>query len=427
MEELNVRKKLFNRSFTLFILGRLVSLIGSGIQMIAIPLYILDVTGSGSAMGIFTFLGIFPRLAAAPFAGVIGDRWNRKKIMVWMDLLRGFLILLLAVMAFRNVLTIIVLFIIQAAISIFDGFFGAATEAMLPDIVEEEQLKRANSVLGSVNSFSMIIGPVLGGIIYGIFGITMVFFLNGLSFVVSAVSEMFIIYRVKFEKARKLDLKAFFIEFKEGLNFIVKHRGLKYLFTFAMILNFLFSPLFQVVEPYVLRHIVKMSAQQYGFIQTFFTVGMLLGNITLAIFLTRIKNKLLMVSGIIVQGIMTMVFGILIFPNVLSIFSIWAFFIITATIYFTIGFFNALVNVPIGTNLQIMTPTEIRSRVFSTLEVFAQLITPLGAVIYGFLLDHIPAYSIFITVSSVGILIMIVFIMIAPNEVYEPETERITS
>lgn len=421
MKKTNLTNKLFDKNFTLFTLGRLVSIIGSGIQMIAIPLYILDITGSGAAMGIFTLLGMLPRLLAAPFAGVIGDRWNRKKIMVWTDFLRGFLILFLALLSFNGTLTILILFIIQAIVSVFDGFFGAATGAMLPDIVSEDNLRKANSVLGSVNSFSLIIGPILGGIIYGVLGITMVFFLNGISFLISGISEIFIDYKVKFEKVGKLNFKSFFTEFKEGLSFIVKKRGLRYLFSFAMITNFLLSPLFQVVEPYILRQIVKMSAQQYGFVQTFFTIGMLLGNIVLAVFLSKTKAKNLMVMGISIESLMMLAFGILIFPNILSLFSIWNFFWITGIIYFTIGLFNTFVNVPINTNLQLMTPSNIRSRVFSAIEIFAQLMVPFGAVIYGFLLDHVAAHIIFLTATLIALVIAIVFFVVAPYEVYEPK------
>lgn len=421
MKKTNLTNKLFDKNFTLFTLGRLVSIIGSGIQMIAIPLYILDITGSGAAMGIFTLLGMLPRLLAAPFAGVIGDRWNRKKIMVWTDFLRGFLILFLALLSFNGTLTILILFIIQAIVSVFDGFFGAATGAMLPDIVSEDNLRKANSVLGSVNSFSLIIGPILGGIIYGVLGITMVFFLNGISFLISGISEIFIDYKVKFEKVGKLNFKSFFTEFKEGLSFIVKKRGLRYLFSFAMIINFLLSPLFQVVEPYILRQIVKMSAQQYGFVQTFFTIGMLLGNIVLAVFLSKTKAKNLMVMGISIESLMMLAFGILIFPNILSLFSIWNFFWITGIIYFTIGLFNTFVNVPINTNLQLMTPSNIRSRVFSAIEIFAQLMVPFGAVIYGFLLDHVAAHIIFLTATLIALVIAIVFFVVAPYEVYEPK------
>jgi MFS transporter, DHA3 family, macrolide efflux protein len=71
------------RNLLLFIGGRLISLIGSGIQMIAIPLFILDYTGSGTLMGVFTMLCMIPMLLVAPLAGVLGDRWNRKGIAVY--------------------------------------------------------------------------------------------------------------------------------------------------------------------------------------------------------------------------------------------------------------------------------------------------------------------------------------------------------
>ncbi|ABR30238.1 MFS transporter [Thermosipho melanesiensis] len=417
-----MRKITLNKNFTLFILGRLVSLIGSGIQMIAIPLYILDKTGSGTAMGIFTLLGILPRLLAAPFSGVIGDRFNRKNIMVLTDFIRGILIILLYILSFRNMLQLIILFIIQAIVSVLDGFFGAATSAMLPDIVSEEQLRRANSILGTVNSFSMIIGPILGGVIYGFFGISLVFLFNGISFILSAISEMFIEYNTLFKTKEKLSAKSFFIEFKEGLVFIVKKRSLKILFTFAMFTNFLIAPLLQVVEPYILRQIVKMSAQQYGLVQTFFTIGMLLGNIALISFFSKMKNKPLMIQGLAVEIALLFIFTYFIFPDVLTRFSTLQFFWLTAAIYFTFGFFNVQVNVPISTNLQLMTPSDIRSRVFSTLEVFSQIMVPLGAVIYGFLLDHIAAHFIFLFATILTSLITFVFLLIAPKEVYEPKT-----
>ncbi|MDK2886009.1 MAG: transporter, family, macrolide efflux protein [Thermosipho sp. (in: thermotogales)] len=415
---------LFEKNFVLYTLGRLVSVIGSGIQIVAIPLYILDITGSGAAMGIFTLLGMIPRLLAAPFAGVIGDRWNRKNIMVWTDFLRGILILYLALLAFSNTLNLIVLFVVQAIVSIFDGFFAAATGAMLPDIVHKEHLRKANSILGSVNSFSMVIGPILGGIIYGVFGISLVFLLNGISFVVSAISEIFITYEVKFKGGKKLNLKLFFVEFKEGLFFIFKKRELKYLVVFAIIINFLLYPLYEVVEPYVLRQVVKFSAQQYGFIQTFFTVGMLLGNVILASFLSKIRSKVLMISGIFSQTAMLIVFSIFIFPNILSLFSNWGFFVITGIIYFIIGLFNTFVNVPVSTNLQLMTPSNIRSRVFASLEVLFQLMIPLGAVLYGFLLDFIPSHFIFLSISLSTLITSLIFVIISPVEMFEPNIEE---
>nr|WP_049753238.1 MFS transporter [Kosmotoga olearia] len=129
------------RNFWLYAMGRLVSLIGSGIQSLALSLYILDITGSGTMMGTFLIMSMLPVIILAPIAGVVGDRFNRKAIMIYMDFARGALIFFLAFLAYRNMLTLPVIYISQFAMAIMDTFFGPATSAMLPDIVPKEHLR----------------------------------------------------------------------------------------------------------------------------------------------------------------------------------------------------------------------------------------------------------------------------------------------
>ncbi|HIH72724.1 MAG TPA: MFS transporter [Thermococcaceae archaeon] len=181
-----------NRNFWLYAMGRFVSLVGSGVQDVALPLFILDLTGSGTIMGIFMIISMLPRLILYPIAGVVGDKINRKWIMVWMDFGRGAVILFLALLASRNLITIPILFGTQFVVSLMNALFGPATSAMLPDIVEKEELMRANSILMSLNSTAYIVGPALGGIIYGMGGIMIAFLINGVSFIASGVSELFI-------------------------------------------------------------------------------------------------------------------------------------------------------------------------------------------------------------------------------------------
>jgi MFS family permease len=183
-----------DRNFWLYSMGRLVSFVGTGVQNVALPLFILDLTGSGTLMGTFMIASMVPRLILYPVAGVIGDRLNRKWIMVWTDLGRGALILFLALLAARGVLTIPILFLAQLLISVMNALFGPATMAMIPDIVEDEELTKANSTLGGIDGLSMIVGPAMGGIIYGLGGIQTAFLVNGASFVASGISEIFIKY-----------------------------------------------------------------------------------------------------------------------------------------------------------------------------------------------------------------------------------------
>lgn len=80
----------FNRDFWLFAVGRFVSQLGWAVQDVALPLYVLDKTHSGSMMTAFILAEMIPALIVMPFAGVVGDRYNRKKLMVWFDIAREF-------------------------------------------------------------------------------------------------------------------------------------------------------------------------------------------------------------------------------------------------------------------------------------------------------------------------------------------------
>jgi MFS family permease len=412
-------------NFALFALGRLVSLIGAGIQMIALPLYILDITGSGTAMGFFTLLSIIPRLAATPFAGVLGDRWNRKKIMVNTDYGHGLILYGLGFLSIIGKMNIGFVFGGTVILSIFDAFFSGATSGMLPDIVPEANLKKANSTMGFVSSISRIIGPIIGGIIYGFVGIRGVFFINATCFTLSAFSEMFIVYHPELRKDR-LTLSKFFIDIKEGAEFVFRKRGLKYLFIFAMLINFVSTPIFSIVYPYVLKTVIRFSSQQYGYLQSAFILGALIGNLLIIKFLLKASNKKMIVGGLFAEGLLQYVFIFSLFQPVFGFLqsAIWLYFSIIGALFAISGMFNTFVNVPIDTNLQIMTPTEIRSRVFSVLELLAQIMVPVGSVIYGFLLDRVSIQWFLVSVNTVSILLSLIFYIVAPAEVYNPHLEK---
>ena len=136
-----------NRNFNLYALGRLISIMGNGIQGTAIILYLLDTTRSGVILAIFALFGTVPRLAMLPFAGVLGDRLNRKNIMIVTDFLNGILVLTLAVLALSAQKGAIpILLVAQVLLSVFSILFRSATRAMIPEIVEGVELIQANSI-----------------------------------------------------------------------------------------------------------------------------------------------------------------------------------------------------------------------------------------------------------------------------------------
>ena len=408
-----------NKNLFLYMSGRLVSLIGTGIQDVAVPLFILDITGSGTAMGAFMIITVAPRLILVPIAGVIGDRVNRKWIMVWMDFGRGITIMILVVLAFRSMITIPVLYLAQFTMALMNALFGPATMAMLPDIVEDENLVRANSILGSVNSISMIVGPGLGGVIYGLGGIQAVFLINSVSFLLSGISELFIVYEQK--TIHMEGVREVVHDLIEGFKFVKIHTGLFIILMVALVLNFLISPLFSVLFPYVMRLVIRFSSSQFGFLEAAFVIGTLVGNIIIGTWLANAKVKTMVIRGLFLQAFFLLIFAGMIFPSVINFFGhgSWDFFNLFFVILIIVGLFNAFINTPLLVEIQRLAPTEFRARVFSVLEVMAQGVVPIGFGIMGILLDRIQPHVIALSLLILMILVMVLFIVKYADMVFE--------
>ena len=142
-----------NRNFALLMAGKAVSLLGSDMQQFALSLYVLSVTGSATIFGSMLAISILPRILLSPVAGVFGDWFDRKRSIVTMDLINGILIGSYAVYYSMNgSLSITSIYLLVILLEITEIFFGAAMSAVLPSIVEKEDLFEANSLKSMITS-----------------------------------------------------------------------------------------------------------------------------------------------------------------------------------------------------------------------------------------------------------------------------------
>lgn len=409
------------KNLWLFLIGRFISLIGSGVQMLALPLFILDTTGSGTLMGVFSVFTLVPMVLAAPVSGIVGDRKNRRNVMIVMDYGRGALICCMGLLAMMGYFNIYILFILQVFISIMDSLFNSSSQALLPDLISSEQLIEANSMKGGLDAASYILGPALGGVLYGLWGIKAVFYINGVSFIISGILSMFITYKHIVEVKDKINSKIFLKENMEVLKFITLKRGLLQLFTFAMISNFLLAPMFDIVMPYALKKGIGFSSQHYGYVMGAFTVGILLGNVAISMKFKALGLKKLMQLGLIIETIITLILALMLYPTPVRSLGGASFtlFIVIAVGAIGMGFFNAFVNTPISTNLQNLVPKDMRSRFFAILGMLSQGAIPVGSLIFGILLDHIKYYNLMAGVNIVAAVVAAVFLINACDEAYE--------
>lgn len=394
-QKMTLGRRLFiNRDFGLLFWGRLISQAGDGIHYFALAWLVLDLTGSGTALGTMLFASSLPAVILAPFSGVLADLWDRKTIVVSMDILRGLILLSLAAVFKAGFLNMTILYVATVFSSLCGVLFGPAISATIPGLVEKDELVKANSLNNFSRGATMIIGPVAGAFLLGASGYFGVFLINGIAFLLSAVSEMFIrfprVLREKPEGAEKLTPTGeFWHSLKEGFIYIWQNIGLRTIIFFALAINFLASPLFSVILPYLGKEILQFKAEQFGTVQAGFPVGFLLGTLAIGYLTNKFTKGFLLAAGISVQGVIAILMGILALPSVYGLMSVYALLIIMAAFLFITGFFNTLVNVPLQVMLQETVPDSYRGRVYGLMDSMVQMLVPVSMAFSGVLVDNV--------------------------------------
>ena len=187
-----------SKNFRLVFLGALVSELGALLYSFAVSFYILDISGNNAfPQGLYLALCGVALLIFTPIGGVLGDRYNKAKIMFLCDYMKGGMIILATILMllFRKPnAQIVILFCLGIIGNAVSGIFNPAAGALFPHIVDEDKLQQANAYFTIKSSLEGILGVILAGILYAALPIHTLFFLVGFCFVASGISEMFIRY-----------------------------------------------------------------------------------------------------------------------------------------------------------------------------------------------------------------------------------------
>lgn len=173
------------RDFVLLWFGGLISMGGSWVLSIALPFYVYDLTGSTLATSAAYMANMLPSFLLGSVAGVFADRWDRKRIMVVADLSRALVLLLLLLVRSEEWLWLVyIVILLETTLS---TFFGPAENALLPRLVGEEHLVAANSLNALNNNIARLVGPPLGGALFGLLGLPAVVLIDSASYLLSAI------------------------------------------------------------------------------------------------------------------------------------------------------------------------------------------------------------------------------------------------
>jgi len=414
-------KKALNTNLKLFLLGRMVSDTGTSIQMMIMPLYIIDAGGTVATIGLFSFLALLPSLIIYPFAGVLGDRMNRKVIMVVTDFISAGAILVLAILSYWGMMRISILLVVQVIISLLNGLFEPATRGMLPQLVNKDELTRINSTVASSRGVAIMIGPVIGASLYANFDITMVFLVNGISFLLSGISEMMIRYsHIKRETPE--GIWGIISDLSEGIKFILAKKIIAKLCFLYLLIYLIVQPIYNVLLPLFFKSSLKYSDSQYGYLQMIIILGALLGSILVgALFGDDAKLKSSLMRGSSLLPVTMLVYAILMFPRIIYTLenNTAIYFVLLASALCLLSAANIFVTVPIQTYIQKVTPNEYMSRVFSMVTLISRGGILLGILVYGFILEKLSMHWTVLTATILMMLISIGFVisLLKDNEI----------
>lgn len=270
-----------NKNFTLVLTGQIISLFGSAIQRFSLSLYLLELTGSARIYSNILALSILPYIFLAPLAGMAADSFNRKKIMIVLDICAGGLLAVYGLSFFIGIESVFLAGAVMIILAALSACYNPAVTACLPQIVAKENLSFANSCISQVGAWSNILGPVLAGILYGFLGIRMIIIINAISFFASAALECLI----HMPDTKKEGQKSFdFLSSYLNMGMTWKTLRKKYVVVSGIILsygmyNICIVPINTILFPAVMNLEFKVPPEVYGTVEGIITFGMLLAGI----------------------------------------------------------------------------------------------------------------------------------------------------
>ena len=407
-----MKKVLKNRNFQLLFTGNLVSQIGQAFFSFAMGWYILTLTSSPFQAGVFIAVNGLIQTVLVPFLSVYADRWHKGRILFATDLARGLSILLSGWLIFQisdPSLIILVLYGNAIIMAISHAFFSPAAMAIVPEIVGDENLREAMSLNSFVNSIQQLVGVLLAGVFYALIGIFGIFIYTGISFILSAISELFI--QLNHQKSQeKSTFAAYQKDLKFGLKYLLKTTGLKEMLMLIVLLNFSIAPIFTNVYPYVFNLVLARTPLELSLVSVALSVGMIVGGISVGSLSQGFTIKQAMKGGVFATFIILLGHHTWLVMGSESFLEYRIFYPVFLGIAFIFGLANMWVNIPFNTGLTKAIDPAVRGRVMGLVSTVAQGLIPLSVVLGGFLLEVTSVRTVLIIFMGIGIMPFVLFL-----------------
>lgn len=387
-----MKQKPYTKDFILVVIGQIISLFGNAAIRFALPLYLLNQTGSSALYGSVTACAFLPMILFSPLGGIIADRVNKRNIMVFLDFFTAAVILAFTLLRTGTDLVLL----LTATLMLLYGIAGAyqpAVQASMPALVESGQLMAANSVINMISSLASLLGPILGGILYSSYGLTPILWVCTACFLFSATMEVFIHIPFSGQPASGSIWQILKTDLTDSFRFIRHDKPSiwKAILTVCGI-NLFLSAMIVVSLPWLITEILTFSPARanelYGFAQGAMAAGGLAGGVCAGAFSQRLSIR--STGSLLITGTLCVfpIAAVFFFPS-----SDLIRYLVLTLCCFLLMIFSTVFTIQIMSFIQAQTPPHLVGKVISVILTISMCAQPLGNALYGVLFELLRGHE----------------------------------
>ena len=379
--------------------GQLISVFGGAILRFALSLFVLDATGRADIFATILAVSSIPVLFA-PIGGAIADRFDRKILMVLMDVANAVLALLLFLVIGMTE-SVFAIGLLLFVLSIVGSFDTPVVGASIPLLVEEHELEKINGLSNGILQLSNVVAPIIGGILYGLVGAQALVASSIAFFIIAAIVESCL--NIPFEKREHNGnvLEILTGDLKEGFKEVRSNRVITKTIVIAALINFVLTPFFIVGLPVILRMVLQVSETMYGVGMAMFSLSNIIGAIFAGVLTKNLRfNNFYLTFGF--SGVLLLI------VNVLLLFlGTNGGFVVMMGAGVIIGMLMSAISIYLISLVQRITPKENLGKVMATIIAVAQCAVPLGQLVMGVLFKGTTT-SVFFPILAVSCFILLI-------------------
>ncbi|WP_051683008.1 MFS transporter [Salinicoccus luteus] len=401
-------------NFVVYALSRFILSVGKYVYLFAVSYYIMYETGSALYFSINMAISIVVTVILLPFSGVLSDFGNKRKIIITGEIMNALVILGLFIYTMVHDINLMAIYLVTFLTSMIEPFVSNTFQTAITELFHKERIQKVMGYTSAILSSTVILGPILGGALFGLLSFPHIIMLFLIAYIISASLDFLLDFKLYYTEADYAEgtreegaRSRFKRDISQGFNFIADNRVFKSLLLIAALINFM-AGVITIFPEKMMIHELSFQPETVGIVNAIGGLGVLAGGVAVAR-IKRLDNPFLLMkrglfafAALVVVYLLPLYFG----GGIVSL------VLIIGGIGISVAMALQFINIPINLFIQLVTPQHIKGRVFSTMSLCSMSIMPVGAIFYGFLYD----FELYWIINIVSAILMVSVVRIFFNE-----------